>query len=62
MPLYDYLCRDCGNTFEKLRSIKDADQGLECPHCHSAQIERLLSTFSSSSPGGCSTPANSRFR
>lgn len=58
MPLYDYLCRDCGNTFEKLRSMKDADEGVECPECHSAKVERLLSTFSS---GGCGAPAGSRF-
>jgi putative FmdB family regulatory protein len=59
MPLYDYLCRECGLAFEKLRSIKDEDRDLECPQCHSSKVERLLSTFSS---GGCSTPANSRFR
>jgi putative FmdB family regulatory protein len=59
MPLYDYRCRECGTTFEKLRSIKDADRELECPECHSAKVERQLSTFSS---GGCSAPANSRFR
>ncbi len=59
MPLYDYLCRDCGVAFEKLRSIKDADRELDCPKCHSANIERLLSTFAT---GGCNAPANSRFR
>ncbi len=60
MPLYDYLCRECGNTFEKLRSMKDADAGVECPECHSLKVERLLSTFSSG--GGCGAPSNSRVR
>ncbi len=60
MPLYDYLCRECGNTFEQLKSMKDADRDLECPTCHSAKVERQLSTFSSG--GGCGTPSNSRFR
>ncbi len=60
MPLYDYLCRECGNTFEQLRSMKDADRDLECPACHSAKVERQLSTFSSG--GGCGAPSGSRFR
>ncbi len=52
MPIYDYVCRACGKTFEMLRLVKDADRNLECPECHSDRIERLLSTFAT---GGCGT-------
>jgi putative FmdB family regulatory protein len=51
MPLYEYHCRECGHTFEMLRSMKDADADAECPKCHSAEVERQFSTFAS---GGCS--------
>ncbi len=59
MPLYDYQCRTCGNTFELLRRIQDADRELECPDCRSDQVERLLSVFAT---GGCNISGSGRFR
>ncbi len=50
MPIYEYRCRDCGKSFEMIRSLKDADKDLKCPGCHSCTVERLLSSFSA---GGC---------
>lgn len=50
MPLYEYQCRKCGCSFEQLRRMKDADEAIECPKCHSMQVERQFSTFAS---GGC---------
>jgi len=50
MPLYEYRCQKCGKKFELLRRMSDADRYLECPECRSAEVERLLSTFSA---GGC---------
>jgi len=58
MPLYEYQCRCCGTSFEKLRRMQDADQGLVCPDCRSEEIERMFSAFST---GGCGTSASSRF-
>lgn len=58
MPIYEYQCRDCGATFEKLRRIKDADSGLECPNCRSTEVERQFSTFSA---GGCGAPGSRGF-
>jgi putative FmdB family regulatory protein len=58
MPLYEYQCRSCGNTFEMLRRMKDADSDLECPRCHSDRVERLLSTFAA---GGCGTSGSRGF-
>ncbi len=51
MPLYEYRCETCGHTFEMLRRMSDADSELECPRCHSTEVERQLSTFSSGSCG-----------
>lgn len=58
MPLYDYRCRSCGKTFELLRQMQDAERDLECPACHSEEVERLLSSFTA---GGCGR-GNGRFR
>lgn len=43
MPLYEYKCRDCHDTFETLIRHKDDELDLKCPHCDSQLVERLLS-------------------
>lgn len=58
MPLYEYLCRKCGQRFDLLRKMRDADRDLECPECQSDEIERLLSTFAA---GGCTPSPSGRF-
>ena len=35
MPTYEYICRDCGHTFEIVRSMKD-DALTVCPECGGA--------------------------
>jgi len=59
LPLYDYVCYHCGNSFELLRRMKDDDCDVRCPDCGSEKIERLLSTFATR---GCGASASSRFR
>ena len=46
MPLYDFRCRACGHEFEALVRPPAAPQ---CPACRSEDLERLLSTFVTSS-------------
>lgn len=64
MPLYEYQCSGCGATFEQLRRMQEADQGVACPKCESDQVERLLSTFASHIGSGsqaaapCGAPAS----
>jgi len=58
MPLYEYQCRWCGKVFEMLRRMKDADDDLECPDCHSNKVERQFSTFAA---GGCGTSGSRGF-
>jgi putative FmdB family regulatory protein len=50
MPIYEYRCSNCEETFEKIRRMADADRNLQCPKCESEEIERLLSAFAT---GGC---------
>jgi len=63
MPIYEYLCKDCGKHFEMLRSIKEADMPITCNSCQSDQTKRTLSLFyaqsgsqiiAGGSNGGCS--------
>lgn len=50
MPMYEYQCRQCGEQYEELRRIQDADRDLQCPFCGAEDVERLLSAFAT---GGC---------
>lgn len=40
MPLYEFACPKCKHTFEELVFNGEA---VECPHCHTPKVERLLS-------------------
>jgi len=51
MPLFEYKCRDCGETFEKIVATSAAR--VECKHCASPRVEKLLSVFA---VGGSSRP------
>ena len=56
MPMYEYRCKKCGERFEMLRRMSDADTDLVCPECQLEEVERMISSFAA---GGCS-PAGSR--
>jgi putative FmdB family regulatory protein len=45
MPIYEYLCSDCGKRFEILRSIKEADLPIRCKICQSNHTTRAVSVF-----------------
>lgn len=61
MPLYEYACRRCQHQFELLVREQTV---LECPECHSTELEKQLSVFAvgadsprfasrSAAPGPC---------
>jgi putative FmdB family regulatory protein len=39
--MYEYACQECQHTFEAL--VFDEREEVECPECHGARLERLLS-------------------
>jgi len=51
MPIYEYECLKCGETFELRRSIIDDDNEIKCPKCGQPSPKRLFSVFSSSAGG-----------
>ncbi len=40
MPLYDYVCRDCGRPFEAL--VRTGTTPV-CPHCGSTALDKQVS-------------------
>jgi putative FmdB family regulatory protein len=46
MPVYDYLCNDCGKEFEKVISLNQHDHdSMTCPHCGSENVEQEAKAF-----------------
>jgi putative FmdB family regulatory protein len=42
MPIFEYLCQDCGKNFELLVRASTA---IECPSCNGKRLEKQLSVF-----------------
>ncbi len=53
MPIYEYTCAICSNTFEKLRTMSEMDAPASCPDCGSNSKRRLsvFMSFSASAEG-----------
>lgn len=48
MPIYVYICEDCGHTFEELLLSRDSESALTCPQCRAQHLKRIQSTFATS--------------
>jgi putative FmdB family regulatory protein len=61
MPIFEYVCDDCGERYEKLVMSKSAK--IACPKCESAKHTIQLSVFAApangtkASSGGSSEPS-----
>jgi putative FmdB family regulatory protein len=55
MPIFEFTCERCGESFEELvRSANDTSKVI-CPKCSSNQVEKKVSLFASQAPGGRAT-------
>ncbi len=58
MPVYEYLCNDCG-PFTDMRPMAECDAPQDCPQCESATNERsanapkTLGEYKASHGPGC---------
>jgi putative FmdB family regulatory protein len=52
MPIYEYGCRGCGHTFERLQKVSDAPIE-DCPECEAVgEVKKLISRSSFVLKGG----------
>jgi putative FmdB family regulatory protein len=42
VPIFEYLCEECSDRFEKLVG---REEQIECPVCHSQQVVKQYSRF-----------------
>ena len=55
MPLYEFKCRECDDTFEVRRPMSEASSPATCPQGHDGAV-RLLSVFASVGASGAAAP------
>lgn len=55
MPIFEYICKDCGRAFERI--VPRHDSETDCIHCNSENIEKQLSVFAVAGPSGGSSAA-----
>ena len=70
MPIYEFLCPDCREKFEKLVLRPGANLAAPCPRCGRTTTEQLFSTFAVASStcrmetaglGSCGASPSGRF-
>jgi putative FmdB family regulatory protein len=49
LPIYEYICEDCDQHFEKIVINKQLE--IACPKCASKKAALQLSVFASATPG-----------
>jgi len=49
MPIFEYVCKDCGKDFEALVS---GEKKPHCPECDSAKLEQQYSAFAVGTTAG----------
>ncbi|GBE36467.1 zinc ribbon domain protein [bacterium BMS3Bbin07] len=61
MPVYEYTCIKCKETFTLLQRIGTTEKDTICPHCGSSEIKKLITSFSCSVSGDGLTGLTSGF-
>ena len=61
MPIYEFVCPECGLKFELLRPMSQVNEKVTCPKCHH-QAGRVLSRFAcfSKDEGGLNSSIGGR--
>ncbi len=47
MPIYEFYCRDCGQSFDKLVRLSQSEAEIHCTDCSSNNVKKKLSLISS---------------
>jgi len=46
MPLYEYICRNCGKEFSEVLSVKEREKKRpRCPKCESPNVGAIAEPF-----------------
>ncbi len=51
VPIYEYVCTDCSEQFEKFVRSMTAPVEVKCPHCGGTHVKKGWSTFGTGKAG-----------
>jgi putative FmdB family regulatory protein len=51
MPIYEYRCESCSETFEVLTRFAERDSAQGCPACESTKTRVMVSSFAFAGAG-----------
>jgi putative FmdB family regulatory protein len=55
MPIFEFICESCGESFEELVRSSNDTTGVICPQCSGSQVKKKISLFAAQAPGGRAT-------
>jgi putative FmdB family regulatory protein len=55
MPLYEYLCINCGASFEHFVRSVSTPEAIICPKCAGTEVNKKFSTFGTKGAAGISS-------
>ena len=55
MPIFEFVCQECGSPFEELVRSATAVDEVACPFCESDKVAKQISTFASKVNGTSSS-------
>lgn len=61
MPIFEFICQECGAPFEELLRSADVISEVCCPECGSKRVKKRISTFAARMTGGRSTSTRSSY-
>ena len=51
MPLYEYICRKCGNQFSEVLTLKELGRKqVHCPKCQNTDVQKVIEPFYAKTP------------
>jgi putative FmdB family regulatory protein len=59
MPIYAYVCQECGADFQVRRKIAEMDEPAACPECGATRARRQISVFYATNTGTSTAAASS---
>ncbi|MBN2103194.1 zinc ribbon domain-containing protein [bacterium] len=52
MPVYTYICNECGEKFDLLVGVTAQQEALKCKKCGSKNIKKAIGSFNVGTGGG----------
>ncbi len=46
MPIYEYECKECKNTFETLTTSASTETEIVCTECNTTKVQKIMSAGS----------------